>query len=160
LNGPQITVVGNVGGEPRLRSLADGTYVADFRVAMTPSRFDKTSESWVDQETLWFSVTCWRTLAEHAHMSVHKGDKVIVTGTFSTRTWTDKDGIDRFSNEIDASSGGVDLTRGPITQRRFVRTTVADNGESTTEPSDEAITVDTYTGEVLSEQAEADHVAA
>ena len=156
MNGPQMTVVGNVGGDPRLRSLADGTLVCDFRVAMTPSRYDKARETWVDQETLWFSVTCWRSLAEHAHMSVHKGDKVIVTGTFSTRTWQDKDGVDRVTNEIDASSVGVDLTRGPVTQRRFERTVVVETEEST----EQAVAVDPFTGEVLEDQPAPEQVAA
>mgnify|MGYP003296684987 CR=1 FL=1 len=133
MNGPQITVVGNVGGSPKLRSLADGTFVTSFSVAMTPSRFDKTSEAWVDQETLWFRVTCWRSLAEHAAMTFNKGDKVIVTGTFSTSTWKDKDDVERVSSEIDAVSVGMDLTRGPVVQRRFER-----------------VTADPMTGEVVS----------
>ena len=160
MNGPQITVVGNVGGDARLRNLADGTFVADFRVAMTPSRFDRTREAWIDQPTLWFTVTCWRTLAEHTHMSVHKGDKVIVTGTFSTRTWLDKEGVERLSNEIDASSIGVDLARGPVTQRRFERTPTVETDERSEASADEGVTVDPFTGEVLADEAEPDQVAA
>jgi single-strand DNA-binding protein len=160
VNGPQITVVGNVGADPRLRNLADGTFVADFRVAMTPSRYDKAREAWVDQETSWFKVTCWRTLAEHTHMSVHKGDKVIVTGTFSARPWTDKDGIVRVSNEIDASSVGVDLTRGPVLQKRFERSATAETGERTDTSTDEGITVDRFTGEILADEVLADGVLA
>jgi single-strand DNA-binding protein len=138
-----MTVVGNVGASPKLRSLADGTFVASFSVAMTPSRYDRGSEAWVDQDTLWFRVTCWRSLAEHAAMSFNKGDKVIVTGTFSTSTWKDKDGVERVSSEIDAVSVGMDLTRGPVTQRRFER-----------------VTADPTTGEVIAEQAAPDQVAA
>lgn len=145
MNGPQMTVVGNVGTAPRLRALADGTLVTDFRVAMTPSRFDKAREAWVDQETLWFSVTCWRTLAEHTAMSVNKGDKVIVTGTFSTRGWTDKEGVERVSNEIDASSVGVDLTRGPVIQKRLVRVEANDAATAETSEASEA-TEDQWAG--------------
>jgi single-strand DNA-binding protein len=159
MNGPQITVVGNVGGSPRLRSLADGTFVADFRVAMTPSRYDKTTQAWVDQPTEWFSVTCWRSLAEHASMSFHKGDKVIVTGTFSTRTWKDKDGVDRVSCEIEATSVGMDLTRGPVTQKRFERTPAAEGGSDSDQWAGAAATADPLTGEIP-EQATPDQVAA
>jgi single-strand DNA-binding protein len=143
LNGPQITVVGNVGTPPKLRSLAGGTLVADFRVAMTPSRFDKTSEAWVDQETLWFDVSCWRHVAEHAAMSFHTGDKVIVTGRLSVRSWKDKEDQPRVSMEIDASSVGMDLTRGPVVQRRLER-----------------VNADPATGEVVPEQPAVDQVAA
>jgi single-strand DNA-binding protein len=155
-----MTVVGNVGASPRLRSLADGTFVADFRVAMTPSRFDRTSEAWVDQETLWFSVTCWRSLAEHAAMSFNKGDKVIVTGTFSARSWKDKDGVDRTSNEIDASSVGMDLTRGPVVQKRFERTPAGADDKRAEVWTDQTVTVDPVTGEVIPEQSAPDQVAA
>ncbi len=164
MNGPQITVVGNVGGDPRLRSLADGTFVTDFRVAMTPSRYDKSREAWVDQQTEWFSVTCWRALAEHAAMSFHKGDKVIVTGTFSTRAWKDKDGVDRVTSEIDATSVGMDVTRGPVQQKRFATpagTAPTDGTDQGSEDeADAGVTVDPYTGEVLADEPAADQVAA
>jgi single-strand DNA-binding protein len=159
LNGPQITVVGNVGAAPRLRSLADGTFVADFRVAMTPSRYDKTTQAWVDQPTEWFSVTCWRALAEHASMSFHKGDKVIVTGTFSTRTWKDKEGVDRVSSEIEATSVGMDVTRGPVQQKRFERTSTAEVDSRPDEWAAAAAAADPLTGEIP-EQATPDQVAA
>ena len=160
MNGPQITVIGHVGGSPRQRSLADGTPVTDFRVAMTPSRFDKATESWVDQPTEWFSVTCWRSLADHAAMSLHKGHKVIVTGTFSTRTWTDKDGVERVSSEIDATSVGMDLTRGPVQQRRFERTTDPVEDKPVEPWMTPATVVDVTTGEVIDDEPTAEEVAA
>ena len=160
VNGPQITVVGHVGGTPRLRTLTDGTFVADFRVAMTPSRFDKTTGAWVDQPTEWFSVTCWRALAEHASMSIHKGHKVIVTGTFSTRTWTDKEGVERVSSELDATSVGLDLTRGPVQQRRFERLEAETDDKPTGVWDDGSVTLDPETGELIPGQVAPDQVAA
>ena len=71
------------------------------------------------------------------------GDKVIVTGKLSVRSWTDKEGLPRVSMEIDASSVGMDLTRGPVTQRRL-----------------EKVQADPVTGEVIPEQAAPDEVAA
>jgi single-strand DNA-binding protein len=160
VHGPQITVVGNVGSPPRLRALAGGTVVADFSVAMTPSRFDKSSEAWVDQETLWFSVTCWRALAEHAALSFHKGDKVIVTGSLSTRSWKTKDGEPRTSLEIDASSVGMDLTRGPVIQKRFERTPAAEQPTTVEEWPHPDVEADPVTGEVGADQPAPDQVAA
>lgn len=160
MNGPQITVVGNVAAAPRLRSLADGTVVADFRVAQTPSRYDKARECWVDLEPLWFTVSCWRGVAENAKLSFDKGDKVIVTGRLTTRSWTtDKDEV-RSSLEIDATSVGMDISRGPVLQKRFERTTATTEDKAaepweTTEPG-----VDPTTGEVLVDAALPDSVAA
>jgi single-strand DNA-binding protein len=151
MNGPQITIVGNVAASPRLRSLADGTVVADFRVAQTPSRYDKARESWVDLEPLWFSVSCWRTLAEHAALSFNKGDRVIVTGHLSIRSWTNDKGELRSSLEIDAASVGMDISRGPVLQKRLERTSPAP--EEQTSHSEAAPSAGTRpgTGEVVTE---------
>ncbi|MEO6204518.1 MAG: single-stranded DNA-binding protein [Mycobacteriales bacterium] len=119
---PVLTVVGNIGRTPRQRVLANGTIVADFRLASTPRRFDKATSSWNDGDTTWFGVTCWRALAEHCAQSLGKGDRVIVTGRLTTRTWVNDQGEERSSLEIDATAVGFDLTRGPVTQTRVVRT--------------------------------------
>lgn len=125
MNGPQITVVGHLAWPPRARTLAGGTVVSDFRIATTPSRLDKTTGQWTDLETLWFGVTCWRTLAEHCASSLKKGDRVVVTGRLSWRTWKNDQGEERSGLEIDASSVGLDLSRGPVTQTRVERSSGA-----------------------------------
>ena len=48
---PQITVIGNVARPPKLRTVASGALVADFRLACTPRRQDKTSGDWSDGQT-------------------------------------------------------------------------------------------------------------
>jgi single-strand DNA-binding protein len=118
---PLITIVGNVAWPPRLRTLAGGTVVADFRVASTPRRQDKSSGSWSDLETMWFGVTCWRTLAENAAASLKKGDRVVVTGRMRASSWKTEQGEDRSGFEIDASAVGFDLSRGPASQERGER---------------------------------------
>lgn len=118
---PVITVVGNLGREPRQRAVASGAIVADFRVASTPRRFDKVSNSWSDGGTTWFGVTCWRALAEHCAQSLKKGDRVIVTGKLTTKTWVNDQGEERSSLEIEATAVGFDLTRGPAVQQRVPR---------------------------------------
>ena len=114
----QITVVGNVGWEPQRRVLASGAVVTDFRVATTPRRLDKASGEWRDLETMWFTVSCWRQLADHVADSVHKGDKVVVTGRLQAKSWKTKEGEPRSGLEIEAMSVGLDLSRGPVTQQR------------------------------------------
>jgi single-strand DNA-binding protein len=161
MHGPQITVVGHVAWPPRLRTLAGGTVVADFRVAMTPTRFDKVTSSWVEQETLWFGVTCWRTLAEHAALSFNKGDRVIVSGNLSTRSWKGKEGEDRNSLEIDATSLGMDLSRGPVIQKRLERAPAPAGDAATEDPwVSQPVEADPMSGEVIPEQEAPDQVAA
>ena len=147
---PQITITGNVAWPPRLRTLAGGTVVADFRVASTPRKFDKSTGSWSDLETMWFGVTCWRGLAEHAASSLKKGDRVVVTGRLLARSWQNGAGEDRSGFEIDATAVGVDLARGPVTQERPAR------AERTSEPVEDDWTArdepDPLTGELVPEQ--------
>lgn len=129
---PTITVVGNVGRPPKQRTLAGGTVVADFRVASTPRRFDKIAQSWSDGETIWFGVTCWRALAEHASVSLKKGDRVIVTGRLLAKSWHAPDGAERTGFEIDATSVGLDLARGPAVQQRVERTSTSEDDDGWT----------------------------
>lgn len=144
MNGPQITVVGHLAWPPRTRTLAGGTVVADFRIGQTPSRFDKATNAWVDLETLWFGVTCWRALAEHTGTSLKKGDRVVVTGRLTTRSWTNDKGEARSGLEIDATSVGIDLSRGPVTQTRVERMSGAVDDQWNESPAG----VDPLTGEL------------
>jgi len=116
----QITVVGNVAWTPNHKALASGAVVTDFRMAHTPRRLDKASGEWRDLETIWYGVTCWRGLADNVAASVHKGDRVIVTGRLSQRSY-EKDGEKRTVLEIDATSIGFDLSRCPVMAMRPAR---------------------------------------
>jgi len=151
VNAPQITVVGHLAREPKLRTLAGGTVVADFRIGSTPSRIDRATGQWSDLPTMWFGVSCWRTLGEHAAMSLKTGDRVIVTGRLTMRTWTNDQGEERSGWEIDASSVGMDLSRGPVTQYRVSRPQTAAESEATDDadwPAQEP-PHDPITGELL-----------
>ena len=142
----QITVTGNVGYDPNHKVLASGAVVADFRVATTPRRYDKATEQWRDQETMWFGVTCWRTLADNVAASVRKGDRVVVTGKLTQRTY-EKDGERRTVMEIDASAVGFELTRGAVLAHRPPRVERVAAGEEvdsawTGEPDADPMTVE------------------
>ena len=143
---PLITIVGNVAWPPRQRTLASGTVVADFRVANTPRNLDKASGQWSDGETIWFGVTCWRALAENAAASLKKGDRVVVTGRLSAKSWKTEQGEDRSGFEIDATAVGFDLSRGPVTQERVERKADRGPGDAASEPWTTPEPVDPMTG--------------
>jgi single-strand DNA-binding protein len=98
----------------------DAALVLNFRVACNERRFDKASESWVDGESLYLSVSCWRRLAENA-ASLVKGDPVIVRGKLRTREWTTEQGERRSVVELEANSIGPDLARCTVTVRKQQR---------------------------------------
>jgi single-strand DNA-binding protein len=115
---PVITVVGNVGAQPRTRVVASGSVVTDFRIASTPRKVDKATGSWSDGETIWFGVSCWKLLAENVASSVKTGDRVVVTGKLRAHSWKNEQGEERSGLEIDAQAVGFDLSRGKAVQER------------------------------------------
>ena len=105
------TVIGNAVTDVSLRVTSSGTSVASFRIASNSRRFDKSTNSWIEQEPSYLSVTAWSQLAENVALSVHKGQGLVVTGKLKVRQWQDADKSGT-NVEIDATSIGHDLNRG------------------------------------------------
>lgn len=149
-----ITVRGFAATKPDLRTLPDGTPVASFRLASTPRRFDAPTNSWVDVgPTNWYTVSCFRRIAGNAASSLNVGDAVLVQGRLRLRPWTAKDGGERLSVEIDASSLGPDLALGTATYKRaagaHAQEASRDQQTDPEEPAEHGEGVDPMTGEVL-----------
>jgi single-strand DNA-binding protein len=142
-----ITLTGNAGADPVRKVLASGAVVTTVRVATTPRRFDKAAEEWRDLETMWFTVRCWRSLADNVAASVRKGDRVVATGRLSVSSWTGREGEPRTTHEIDATAVGFELTRASVTAHRPERVGPAGPAEDqwTAPPP----VVDPDTGELL-----------
>jgi single-strand DNA-binding protein len=106
-----ITVTGVVATIPRNITTSQGIPVTSFRFASSQRRFDRTNQCWVDGDTNWYTVTSFRRLAENSHMSITKGDRLIVMGRVRIRDWEtpERSGT---SIEIDADSMGHDLMWG------------------------------------------------
>ena len=105
------TVIGNAVTDVSLRVTSSGTSVASFRIASNSRRFDKSTNSWIDQEPSYLSITAWSQLAENVALSVHKGQPLVVTGKLKVRQWQDADKSGT-NVEIDAIAIGHDLNRG------------------------------------------------
>ncbi len=120
MNDVIVTVTGNVCHDVRHVVTAQGTHVASFRLASTPRRFDRNEGRWVDGETTYLTVICWRHLAENVASSLGKGDPVIVVGRLQVRSW-ERGGMRGRSVEIDATAVGHDLARGTSAFRRVNR---------------------------------------
>lgn len=101
---------GRVGTEPRRFETSNGCGCS-FRMASTRRYYDRNAQEWKDGPTLWITVKAFRTLAQNALASVHKGQPVIVAGMLAAEEWED-DGTQRFSTAVYADSLGHDLARG------------------------------------------------
>ncbi len=104
-----ITVVGNLTNDPELRFTPNGAAVASFTVASTPRTLDRTTNEWKDGDALFLRCSIWRQAAEHVAESLQKGARVIVQGRLKQRKWTDREGNERISVELDVEEIGPSL---------------------------------------------------
>ncbi len=84
----KVILIGNVGADPEVRTLENGTKVARLRVATTERIFNRDTQERRDH-TEWHSVTLWRGLAEVADKYIRKGAQVYIEGKIRSREWED-----------------------------------------------------------------------
>jgi single-strand DNA-binding protein len=111
-NDAHFAVTGYVATDPKVTWTRDGTCRASMRVAWTPRAISKTTGEWTDQQTSFVSVVCFRKVAEHAAVCVHRGDPIMLSGTLQVREYEDQAGVRRNSVDVVATSLGHDISRG------------------------------------------------
>lgn len=109
IGNPTTTIIGNLVNDPELRYTPSGKPVANFRIATTPRQFDKESGKYIDGQPLFITCNIWGTPAENLTNSLHKGDRIITTGTLNQRTWEDNNGSKRTTFELEADEVGPSL---------------------------------------------------
>jgi single-strand DNA-binding protein len=101
-----VLLVGNLGGDPELRSTNGGIDVASFSLGTSRPKRDSEGRTYKDEsgftakDTEWHRVTCFNGLGRVVAQHVTKGMLVSVKGRIHNSKWTDKDGVDRYGYEI------------------------------------------------------------
>jgi single-strand DNA-binding protein len=97
----KVILLGNLGRDPEVRAMQDGTKVVSFSLATSESWKDKVSGERKDR-TEWHRIVVFNpNLAEVCEKYLHKGSKVYVEGQLQTRKWQDQQtGADRYTTEI------------------------------------------------------------
>lgn len=98
----KVILVGNVGKDPEIKHLENGTAVANFPLATSESYKNKSGEKVTNTE--WHNITVWRGLAEVVEKYVKKGNQLYLEGKIKTRSWDDKDGNKRYTTDIIANN--------------------------------------------------------
>ena len=94
----KVILVGHIGNKPEGRYTPSGTSTASFSLA--------TNESWIDSEnekqerTEWHNIVAWNKLADFATEYLQKGQLIYIEGRMQTRTYKDKEDIQRRVTEI------------------------------------------------------------
>ncbi|HSB03988.1 MAG TPA: single-stranded DNA-binding protein [Thermodesulfobacteriota bacterium] len=94
-------LIGNLGADPEIKYLTNGTTVANFRIATSENRLNKAGEKTTVTE--WHRIVTFGKLAEICKEYLHKGKQIYIEGRIQTRSWEDKDGNRRFTTEIVAN---------------------------------------------------------
>ena len=109
MNLAQITIVGNLAGEPESRTLADGRLRTRFRVAASSRTMDPRTGRWRDGETTFLAVVAWRGLAAAA-AGLHRGARVVVVGHLRQNDYA-RDGQRETGYEVQAQEIALGLPR-------------------------------------------------
>lgn len=97
----KVSLIGNLGKDPEIRTMPSGDKVCNISVA--------TSESWKDkntgerkEKTEWHRVSIFsQGLVRVCEQYLRKGQKVYIEGRLETRKWTDQaSGQDKYSTEV------------------------------------------------------------
>lgn len=96
----KVILIGNLGKDPEVRTMQNGSRVANLTVA--------TSESWKDkvsgerkEKTEWHRVVIFNeNILGVAEKYLRKGSKVYLEGQLETRKWTDQSGVEKYSTEV------------------------------------------------------------
>jgi single-strand DNA-binding protein len=92
--------IGNLGKDPEVKVISNGTSVAKFSIACTEKYKDKSGE--MKEVTEWISVEAWGKLAEICGKWLSKGKQVYIEGKLKTEKY-EKDGVTKYSTKIVAS---------------------------------------------------------
>ena len=123
MNETTCTPTGTLTADPELRFTPSGATVANFTVAATSRTFDKTANQWRDGEALFMRCTLWRQPAENLAESLHRGDRVIITGRLRQRSFDTRDGDKRTTIELDVEEIGASLKFTTLTLTKIDRVT-------------------------------------
>jgi len=126
----KVTLIGNLGADPEVRSTTGGNRVATFSLATSRTWNSQAGEK--QEKTEWHRCVVWNSkasqLADIVERYLKKGDKVYVEGRIEYRQWQDKEGQTRYSTEINVremimlsgrggSAGEVDSENGGARSR-------------------------------------------
>ena len=106
----KITLLGNVGKDPEIRTVGD-SQVASFGVAVTDKWTDKSGER--KEKTTWFNISVWQSGANGLVKSVvqpyvKKGSMVFIDGTPEIQEY-EKDGVKQRSFNVRVGGPGSTL---------------------------------------------------
>jgi single-strand DNA-binding protein len=130
-----LTIIGNITADPEVRTVGNGSTVANFTIASTPRTFNRDTNQWEDGQALFMRCSAWRDLARHVADSLAKGMRVIASGTISQRQYQANDGSNRTVVEMTVDEIGPSLRYATAQVQRENKTTGYNGQQGYAQPS-------------------------
>ncbi len=86
----KVILLGNLGSDPEVRHLDNGSVVARFNIATSEAYTNRSGER--VEQTEWHRIELWDNLAKIAEQYLRKGNTAYIEGKLKTETWTNKEG--------------------------------------------------------------------
>jgi single-strand DNA-binding protein len=96
-----VRLIGNLGGNPEIKELAQGKKLAKFSLATTENYKDADGNK--VSETQWHNIIAWGRQADFAQKYLEKGNQIAIEGKLLTRTYVDREGVKKYLTEISAN---------------------------------------------------------
>lgn len=97
----KVQLVGNLGSNPEVKTTESGKKLAKISIATNETYRNAKGEKVV--ETQWHNVVAWGKTADIAEKYLSKGLEIMIEGKLVNKQYTDKDGVKRYSTEVQAS---------------------------------------------------------
>lgn len=105
----KVTLIGNVGKDPEIRTTQEGKEIASITLATSDSWKDKVSGE-RKERTEWHRIVVFADgLVNIIKNYVKKGSKLYIEGSLQTRKWVDNSGVERYTTEIALQGFGAVL---------------------------------------------------
>lgn len=95
----KVMLIGHLGDEVKMHYFDDKNCVGRFPLATNETYTNKQTNERVSN-TEWHNIVVRNKAAEICEKYLSKGDKVYIEGRIKTRKWTDDQGMERYSTEI------------------------------------------------------------
>ena len=105
-----ITVAGQLGKDSELKQVGQDQ-VLSFSVADNQGR---------EKPTIWWNCQLWGKRATSLQQYLTKGQAVTVTGSVSQRTYTDKNGVEKISQDVRVNDVALQGGKRDETDRKSV----------------------------------------
>lgn len=94
----RVNLIGNLGMDPEIKKLENGSSLAKFSLATSDSYKNKDGEK--VKETQWHNLVAWGNTAQFAEKYLKKGQEIAVEGKLTHRTYENSEGEKQYITEV------------------------------------------------------------